>query len=170
MKYEITSKTVKGTFVNLEWLDEYNEANGTHRARLLFAQASETDAENKGNIFLSRIVSNGIISIVANLDSDEFGKTEGEKEALVKEELVGEKVDLTVVTVHFEDTFYTETGIPIRKRSAAYIGGEDLTEYTAEAIVRRLGKDLESGALLETDPTVKQQKHVVRQSSGGWRW
>lgn len=163
MEYEITSRKVKGTFVSLEWLDEYNEANGTHRARLLFAQSSETDNESKGNIFLSRVVSNGIISIIANLDSKEFGKTEDEKEALVKEQLSGETVDLTVVTVHLKDTLYTETGIAIRKRSAAYIGGEDLDEYTADAIVRRIAKDLESGALLEKDPNEKQQKRVVRQ-------
>lgn len=162
MKYEVASKRVKGTFVRLEWLDDYNEANDTHRARLLFAQASESDNQSKGNIIMSRLVSNGIISVIANLDSDEFGNTDDEKEAFVVENLKGEKVDLTVVTVSFDEPLYTDDGIMVRKRSAAYVGCEDLDAYTAEAIVRRVEKDIENGILSERDPNVKLQKHVVR--------
>lgn len=162
MKYEVACKKVKGTFVRLEWLDEYNEANDTHRARLLFAQSSESDNQSKGNIIMSRLVSNGIISVIANLDSDEFGKTENEKEAFVVENLKGEKVDLTVVTVSFDEPLYTDDGIMVRKRSAAYVGCEDLDTYTADAIIRRVERDKAEGALSEIDPSEKPQKRVVR--------
>lgn len=161
MKYEVTSKKVKGTFVRLEWLDEYNKANDTHRARLLFARASESDNQCKGNIIMSRLVSNGIISVIANLDSDEFGNTEDEKEAFVVENLKGEKVDLTVVTVSFAEPLYADDGIMVRKRSAAYVGCEDLDAYTADAIIRRVERDKADGVLSETDPNEKPRKRLV---------
>lgn len=154
-----TSKTINATYVSMDWesLKDYNEQNDCYRCRVLFSEVNTTDenVSNKALAFLQKVTSSNVYSIVVNLDSEEYGKTEEEKTKTFEDAVKGENIPLTIVSVALEKTYYTETGIPVDMRKIAYIGTDNHEEQAIASVTRRLAKQLEDEELFESDPTKK---------------
>ena len=160
-----TSKIINATFVEMDWesMKEYNEDKGTYRCRVTFSECSKTNTgeTNSALAFLQSVTSGNLYSIVVNLDSEQFGKTEEEKTETFKNAMTDEDgkripIPLTVVTVTLDRTYYTEDGLPIDVRKVAYVGTDDKEETAIASVTRRLAKQLENEELFKDDPTKKQ--------------
>ena len=161
-KMKATSKVINATFVEMDWesMREYNEDKGTYRCRITFSECSETNTgeTNTALAFLQSVTSGNLYSIVVNLDSDQFGKTEEEKTDTFKKAMTDEDgkvipIPLTVVTVVLDKTYFTAEGLPIDVRKIAYVGTDDKEETAIASVTRRLAKQLENEELFESDPT-----------------
>ena len=161
-KMKATSKIINATFVEMDWesMREYNEDKGTYRCRVTFSECSETNTgeTNTALAFLQSVTSGNLYSIVVNLDSDQFGKTEEEKTDTFKKAMTDEDgkvipIPLTVVTVVLDKTYFTAEGLPIDVRKIAYVGTDDKEETAIASVTRRLAKQLENEELFESDPT-----------------
>lgn len=160
-----TSKIINATFVEMDWesMREYNEDKGTYRCRVTFSECSETNTgeTNSALTFLQSVTSGNLYSIVVNLDSEQFGKTEDEKSDTFKKAMTDDNgklipIPLTVVTVTLDQTYYTEDGLPIDVRKIAYVGTDDKEDTAIASVTRRLAKQLENGELSKDGPTKKQ--------------
>lgn len=160
-----TSKIINATFVEMDWesMREYNEDKGTYRCRVTFSECSETNTgeTNSALAFLQSVTSGNLYSIVVNLDSEQFGKTEEEKTETFKKAMTDENgklipIPLTVVTVTLDQTYYTEDGLPIDVRKIAYVGTDNKEDTAIASVTRRLAKQLENEELFKDDPTKKQ--------------
>lgn len=161
-KMKATSKVINATFVEMDWesMREYNEDKGTYRCRVTFSECSETNTgeTNTALAFLQSVTSGNLYSIVVNLDSNQFGKTEEEKTDTFKKAMTDEDgkvipIPLTVVTVVLDKTYFTAEGLPIDVRKIAYVGTDDKEETAIASVTRRLAKQLENEELFESDPT-----------------
>ena len=166
-----TSKVINATFVEMDWesMREYNEEKNTYRCRITFSECSETNTgeTNTALAFLQSVTSGNLYSIVVNLDSDTFGKSEEEKTETFKKAMTDEDgkvipIPLTVVTVALDKTYFTVDGLPIDVRKIAYVGTDDKEETAIASVTRRLAKQLENEELFESDPTKKTDEKPKR--------
>ena len=166
-----TSKVINATFVEMDWesMREYNEEKNTYRCRITFSECSETNTgeTNTALAFLQSVTSGNLYSIVVNLDSDTFGKSEEEKTETFKKAMTDEDgkvipIPLTVVTVALDKTYFTAEGLPIDVRKIAYVGTDDKEETAIASVTRRLAKQLENEELFESDPTKEKTNETPK--------
>lgn len=159
------SKIINATFVEMDWesMREYNEDKETYRCRVTFSECSDTKTgeTNSALAFLQSVTSGNLYSIVVNLDSEQFGKTEEEKTDTFKKAMMDKDgklipIPLTVVTVTLDQTYYTEDGLPIDVRKIAYVGTDNKEDTAIASVTRRLAKQLENEELFKNNPTKNQ--------------